>query len=100
MLELTTSRYYILEEKGARRMVAKVLLAYNRYEETDGIEEKINEILKSSYDYQKDNMEFENIEHPDGTTEQRFVFYLDECDQRKRTEETLRKIESLLTDYI
>lgn len=100
MLELTTSRYYILEEKGARRMVAKVLLSYNRYEETDGIEKKVNEILRSSYDYQRENMEFESVDFPDETTEQRFVFYLDECDQRKRTEETLRKIESLLMDYI
>lgn len=100
MFELTTSRYYTLEEKGARRMVAKVVLAYNRYEEAQDIEEKINEILRSSYDYQKEHMEFENVEYPDGTTKQKFVFYLDECDQRKRTEETLRKIEDLLSDYI
>lgn len=81
-------------------MIAQVVLSYNRCEEADCIEEKVNEVLKSSYDYQKGNMEFENAEYPDGTTEQRFVFYLDECDQRKRTEETLRKIEELLSDYV
>lgn len=81
-------------------MIAQVVLSYNRYEEADGIEEKINEILRSSYDHQKDNLEFERVDYRNGSTEQRFIFHLDECDQRKRTEETLRKIESLLTDYI
>lgn len=81
-------------------MVAKVTLSYNRYEDANGIEGKINEILRSSYDYQKGHIDFEDVEYPDGTKELQFVFHLDECDQAQRTEETLRKIDDLLRGYI
>lgn len=62
-------------------------------------EEKIRDILRASYDFQKDHIYWSdrienNIEHHELT------FYLDECDQPARTRETMHKLQDLIEEYL
>lgn len=62
-------------------------------------EEKIREILRSSYDYQADHIFYDPyIER--GTEYHKIIFYLDECDQPARTRETMRRLQDLIEDYL
>lgn len=81
-------------------MRVQIRMQYDRLEEKIDPIEKIDEILRSSYDYQNIGIDHETADYPDGTTNQVFTFHLDKCDQPKRTLETLRKIEDLIMSYI
>lgn len=62
-------------------------------------EEKIRDILRSSYDYQTDHIFYDAYEQ-DGFEHHRISFYLDECDQPARTRETMHKLQDLIEDYL
>lgn len=62
-------------------------------------EEKIRDILRSSYDYQTDHIFYDSYVQLHKEYHQ-IIFYLDECDQPARTRETLRKLQDLIVDYL
>lgn len=60
---------------------------------------KIYEILRESYDYQKDHIFYESYETKN--FEHHLIrFYLDECDQPARTRETMYKLQDLIEEYL
>lgn len=70
-------------------------------EEADSdLTEEIKDILRTSYDYQNDRMDFLETDDVSGNKTRSFVIYPELCDQRKRTEETLGKILELIKETI
>lgn len=79
-------------------MIAKIILDPDN-EGNIELQKHISEIVRSSYDYQKDNMFYESV-IDENREIYKFTFYLEDCDQPQRTLETLDKIKDLLMHYI
>lgn len=86
--------YNIYIGEGITRMIVTIILDPGQKDDTK-LRQHISDIVRNSYDYQKDNMYYERC--PEGY---RFVFYLEDCDQPKRTLKTIRDIEDLIMSCI
>lgn len=76
-----------------------IRFAWNENVDSD-LTEEIKDILRMSYDYQNDQMDFLETDDDSGNKTRSFVIYPELCDQRKRTEETLEKILDLIKETI
>lgn len=76
-----------------------ISFAWNESIDPD-LTEEIKAILRTSYDYQNDQMDFLETDNDNGDKNRTFVIYPELCDQRKRTEETLGKILDLIKETI
>lgn len=72
-----------------------------KIEDILGLKSDIDDICQSSDDYQNGGMEcktYFSATHDAAHTI--FTFYLDRCDQKDRTRETMRKIQLLIEKYM
>lgn len=80
-------------------MNIKITMTYDLNSDKPDPNEQIKELVRQSYDYQHAAMDYDTINRS-GSIRYNFYFYLDHCNQPKRTLETLRKIEDLIMSYI